>query len=270
MIDLHLHTTASDGRCTPDQLVRRVAAAGVRRQRGDRPRHGRRPAAATRRPRGARRAVVAGIEITAVYGGATCTCWGTSSTRSTRSSSSSSPRSARIAGAASMEMARPPGDARRRRSTCTRLLEAGARRRRARRSAGPRWRSALVATGTPATRAMRSIASWRRAGPRSCRAAAPRRPRSIALDRAARAASSSLAHPGKLGLDDLLAPLAGAGLDAIEVYHTDHDAADGRRSTRAGAHAGPRGVGRIRLSRPAQRPRRSARPGRAAATPSMT
>ena len=30
MIDLHLHTTASDGRCSPTELVRRVHAAGVR------------------------------------------------------------------------------------------------------------------------------------------------------------------------------------------------------------------------------------------------
>ena len=29
MIDLHLHTTASDGRLTPRALVERVAAAGV-------------------------------------------------------------------------------------------------------------------------------------------------------------------------------------------------------------------------------------------------
>ena len=30
MIDLHTHTTASDGRCTPEELVARAAAAGVR------------------------------------------------------------------------------------------------------------------------------------------------------------------------------------------------------------------------------------------------
>jgi 3',5'-nucleoside bisphosphate phosphatase len=30
MIDLHTHTTASDGRCTPEELVDRAAAAGVR------------------------------------------------------------------------------------------------------------------------------------------------------------------------------------------------------------------------------------------------
>ena len=29
MIDLHLHTTASDGRLAPDQLVRRAADAGI-------------------------------------------------------------------------------------------------------------------------------------------------------------------------------------------------------------------------------------------------
>ena len=28
-VDLHLHTTASDGRCTPRELVERAASAGV-------------------------------------------------------------------------------------------------------------------------------------------------------------------------------------------------------------------------------------------------
>ena len=30
MIDLHMHTTASDGRCTPDELVRQVQTIGIR------------------------------------------------------------------------------------------------------------------------------------------------------------------------------------------------------------------------------------------------
>jgi predicted metal-dependent phosphoesterase TrpH len=35
----------------------------------------------------------------------------------------------------------------------------------------------------------------------------------------------SLAHPGRTGLDDQrIAMLAAAGLDAIEVYHSDHAA----------------------------------------------
>jgi predicted metal-dependent phosphoesterase TrpH len=36
---------------------------------------------------------------------------------------------------------------------------------------------------------------------------------------------ASFAHPGKLGLDDLIPPLAAAGLSAIEVFHPDHDEA---------------------------------------------
>ena len=35
----------------------------------------------------------------------------------------------------------------------------------------------------------------------------------------------SIAHPGKLKSDALIEPLAAAGLDALEAYHPDHDAA---------------------------------------------
>jgi predicted metal-dependent phosphoesterase TrpH len=34
----------------------------------------------------------------------------------------------------------------------------------------------------------------------------------------------SLAHPGRTGIDDRIAALREAGLDAIEAYHSDHDA----------------------------------------------
>src|ERR1700741_269180 len=69
MIDLHLHTIASDGRCTPAELVERAAAAGVTVMAvtdhdttaavGE--------AAAAGRTRGIE--VIAGIEITAVEDG---------------------------------------------------------------------------------------------------------------------------------------------------------------------------------------------------------
>jgi predicted metal-dependent phosphoesterase TrpH len=36
---------------------------------------------------------------------------------------------------------------------------------------------------------------------------------------------ASLAHPGKARLDAFIAPLARTGLDAIEAFHSDHDAA---------------------------------------------
>ena len=35
----------------------------------------------------------------------------------------------------------------------------------------------------------------------------------------------SMAHPGRTAMDALIAPLVRAGLDAIEVYHSDHDEA---------------------------------------------
>ena len=41
----------------------------------------------------------------------------------------------------------------------------------------------------------------------------------------AAAGVASMAHPGRTQLDEQIAPLREAGLDAIEVYHSDHDAA---------------------------------------------
>lgn len=37
---------------------------------------------------------------------------------------------------------------------------------------------------------------------------------------------SSLAHPGKLRRDHLIEPMVAAGLDALEVYHSDHSVGD--------------------------------------------
>ena len=40
---------------------------------------------------------------------------------------------------------------------------------------------------------------------------------------------ASLAHPGATGRDDLIGPLVDAGLDAIECFHSDHSAAETSR-----------------------------------------
>ena len=40
---------------------------------------------------------------------------------------------------------------------------------------------------------------------------------------------ASMAHPGLLGRDDWIPPLAEAGLDALEAYHTDHSPEDTAR-----------------------------------------
>jgi predicted metal-dependent phosphoesterase TrpH len=36
----------------------------------------------------------------------------------------------------------------------------------------------------------------------------------------------SMAHPGRTAMDDVIEPLADGGLDAIEVYHSDHGPAE--------------------------------------------
>lgn len=46
---------------------------------------------------------------------------------------------------------------------------------------------------------------------------------------------SSLAHPGLLGRDDLIPSLAKAGLTAIEVYHSEHDGATESRYAKLAA-----------------------------------
>jgi predicted metal-dependent phosphoesterase TrpH len=70
VIDLHTHTTASDGRCTPAELVARAAASGVRvlAVTDHDTIAGCDPAAAACAPAGIE--FVAGIEITAVVDGA--------------------------------------------------------------------------------------------------------------------------------------------------------------------------------------------------------
>jgi predicted metal-dependent phosphoesterase TrpH len=49
---------------------------------------------------------------------------------------------------------------------------------------------------------------------------------------------ASLAHPGVSGRDHLIAPLAAAGLDAIEAGHSDHDAATEARYRALAAELG--------------------------------
>lgn len=68
-IDLHLHTTASDGRCTPEDLVARVAAAGIRVMSVTD--HDTRAAESAARAAAKAHGIefVSGIEITAVHGG---------------------------------------------------------------------------------------------------------------------------------------------------------------------------------------------------------
>lgn len=222
MIDLHLHTTASDGRSTPEHLVRRAAAAGLR------------TCAVTDHdtiaglPR-ARQAAVAfglrvitGIEITAVSGGLDVHLLGYFF----------DPQHPELTAFLVTQR-----DDRRRRveEMLDRLAGLGIvlpRERMLKKAAKmtgkaigrPVIARLLVANGHArdiADAFDRYLASGRPAFvPR--RGATPAEVVGL-IGRAGGVVS--FAHPGKLGLDDLIPPLAAAGLGAVEVFHPDHDAA---------------------------------------------
>jgi predicted metal-dependent phosphoesterase TrpH len=69
MIDLHMHTTASDGRCTPEQLVQQAHDTGIRTMSvtDHDTMAGVQPAAEAARALGM--TFIPGIEITSVHGG---------------------------------------------------------------------------------------------------------------------------------------------------------------------------------------------------------
>lgn len=220
MIDLHLHTTASDGRSSPEQLVRTAAAAGITTlavtdhdtTAG---------VAAARVAAGAVGVeVVMGIEITAVLDG----------------------RDVHILGyffddtypelvtflAAQREDRRRRVDA-----IVERLTALGAPVDY--RAIAKQAEDSHKAIGRPAiARALVAAGHARDVQDAFDRFLADGRPAFISrqgappgevialLKRAGGVAS--FAHPGKLGLDAVLPGLAAAGLTGLEVFHPDHDA----------------------------------------------
>jgi predicted metal-dependent phosphoesterase TrpH len=225
VIDLHLHTTASDGRSEPEDLARRAAAAGLRTiavTDHD-------TTAGVARTRAAAEplglSVEMGIEITAVHAG----------------------RDVHLLGyffddghpelAAFLEQQR--ADRRRRIDLMLgRLRDMGVA------LDGEAVRAQGVADGKaigrPAlARALVTAGHAKDVADAFDRYLADGRPAFIARQGAspadvvaliARAGGvSSFAHPGKLGLDDLLPGLARDGLTAVEVFHPDHSAAESDR-----------------------------------------
>ena len=218
MIDLHLHTTASDGLLSPRALVARAAAAGlITIAVTDHDTVGG-IGEATAAGAGCGVRVVAGIEITAVESG----------------------RDVHILGyfidtgsAPLAEFLRTQRDdrVRRVREMAARLRELGyaidpeplvdAASRDNRSIGRPALADALVAAGHCGTRAEAFDRLLGRDGP----AFVPRAGVSGAgVVRCIHAAGgvASLAHPGIAGQDDLIEVLAGSGLDAVEVWHSDH------------------------------------------------
>jgi len=220
LIDLHLHTTASDGLLSPSDLVIRARAAGlfvISITDHD-------TTAGCDAARGAARAagvdLIPGIEISAVDNGRDVHILGYSiDTASARLRSFlETQREERLRRVREMgdrlEALGCPVDV-------APILESAARGR----SVGrPQIAAALLAKGYVATRDEAFDRFLEHGGPAyvARRGAAPSEVVAIVHEAGGVA---SLAHPGVLRRDDLIARLAAAGLDGLEALHSDHDEA---------------------------------------------
>ena len=235
MTDLHLHTTASDGRCTPRELVDRVAAAGVTVMAVTD--HDTTASVFEVQARAAACGIeaLAGIEVTAVERGRDVHVLGYFL----------DPREARL-----VEFLRLQRERRveRVRLIAARLAELGMPidvqslldegTRDGSRSIGrPQVARALQRAGY--------VANTKEAFDRFLGAGRPAfvtRPGSapevvIGIIQGA-GGIASLAHPGRTRLDSRIEALGLSGLDALEVYHSDHDDAAIERYQRMASRLG--------------------------------
>lgn len=220
MIDLHLHTTASDGRSSPEQLVRTAAAAGITTLAVTDHDTTAGVAAARSAARAIGVEVLMGIEITAVLDGRDVHILGyffddTYPELVTFLAAQREDRRRRVDG------------------IVERLSAMGAPVNH--RAIAKQAADSHKAIGRPAiARALVAAGHARDVADAFDRFLADGRPAFIAREGAPPAeviallrrsgGVASFAHPGKLGLDHLLPGLASAGLAGLEVFHPDHDA----------------------------------------------
>jgi predicted metal-dependent phosphoesterase TrpH len=221
MIDLHMHTTASDGRCTPEELVRRASNAGIDTMSvTDHDTMGA-VAAATSAAAALGVTVIPGIEITSVHEG-----------KDVHILAYFLPESA--PGLQEMLASQRRQRVERAREIAARLARLGApidvaalvqaaNAPGGKSLARPQIAQALIAAGHVATVAE----AFDRYLGEDSPAYVPHRGASpaevVALVTAGRGVAS-LAHPGYRPKDDIIPGLVEAGLVALEVYHSSHDA----------------------------------------------
>ena len=233
MIDLHLHTTASDGRLSPERLVEEAAAAGVRTMAVTDHDTLAGVSAARAACEAAHVAFIVGIEITAVHQGidvhvlgyfldeedATLQAFLATQRQDRRRRLAEMADRLALAGApvaidALLAQPASSGRAVGRPQLAAALIEAGHARDVA--DAFDRF----LAPGRP------GFASRRGAGPAE-----------VVQLIAAAGGLASLAHPIKLPDQSLVGEMIAAGLPAIEVFHPDHDDdARGRYAALASEH----------------------------------
>jgi predicted metal-dependent phosphoesterase TrpH len=221
MIDLHLHTTASDGRCTPEELVDRAYQVGLRTisVTDHDTRAGEAAARSAAQARGM--TFVSGIEITAVHGGKDVhvLAYGLPADVSELTSLIGEQRARRVSRAREIadRLARlnVPID--------VDALVASAESASGKALARPQIAQSLIAAGHVSSVAEAFDRFLGEGSP----AYVPHQGTSPAevitlVNRSGGVAS--VAHPGQLKKDELLESLVeNAGLECLEVYHSSHD-----------------------------------------------
>lgn len=226
MIDLHTHTTASDGRSTPSELVACAAAAGVDVLSVTD--HDTTAACAASAAAAASAGIefVPGIEITAIVDGIDVHILGYFI------DAAAAPLGAFLVEQRQSRVERV-------RQMVERLAAHGIRldpdavlrpsMNDHSKAAGRPWIArALVAAGHVAT-TREAFDRWLALGRPAFVPRSGPTPEDVLLQIHQAHGIASLAHPGLLGRDDLVPRLAGAGLDAIEAYHSKHQPDHTRR-----------------------------------------
>jgi predicted metal-dependent phosphoesterase TrpH len=222
VVDLHLHTTASDGRCAPQELVDRAAAAGVTAMAVTD--HDTTASVAEVRAAAQSRGIesISGIEITAVESSRDIHILGYFI----------DPQNPQLAGFLARQRSQRIA---RVRAVGHRLEQLGlpidiipmvaqAHEDGGRSIGRPQIARAMVAAGHVAD-TREAFDRWLATGRPAFvpRAGAP--PEEVITILHGAGGLASLAHPGQTAVDARIAAYCLAGLDAIEVYHPDHDAA---------------------------------------------
>ena len=220
LIDLHLHTTASDGRCTPQELVDRASCAAVTVMAVTD--HDTTAALTDVEAAAAARGieVVAGIEITAVEGGRDIHILGLFINRSNRQLAGfllrqRADRIARVeaVGARLAQLGMPID---------IQALLAQAPAQGGRSVGRPQIARAMIAAGYVAD-SREAFDRWLAIGRPAFIPRAGAAPREVIEIVHIAGGLASLAHPGQTAVDPQISGYVNAGLDALEVYHPDHD-----------------------------------------------
>lgn len=235
MIDLHLHTTISDGRLTPAELVERVASAGVRVMAVTD--HDTTAGTNTVQALAATRGIeaVSGIEVTAVEAQKDIHILGYFVRQDDEALTTflTEQRLRRID---------------RVRAISARLADLGvpvevealiaeASRNSGKSVGRPLIAAAMIRAGHVATIAEAFDRYLAHGQPGFVPREGPSCEQVIELIHAA-GGLASLAHPGKTGIDPRIPDLCAAGLDAIETFHSDHDEATRARYAALAAEQG--------------------------------